>query len=490
MKGVFFARNRIELAKSPEDSKPNDLRSSLEISEKHGDLIRIEKPMSVYLELVGEYLKHAGGAPAPPPTTVGPVVVFENVVRPGSSAPISYDIPVVAGVVASRTRVARYFGVPKEKISFMMLEALQNPMTHRTVGAAPCQEVTIKENINLCDMLPIPTMSLDSAGPTITMGLLRGIDPETGEGDVTFHRIFVLGPDKITALMGPDKHIKQMQHKAELKNEPFPVTVNMGLDPFTTIAAGIYPPTGTGIDEIDVASAMKGSPVEVVRCKTSSAEALAEAEIVLECEMQPNEKILEDAASSRKGWSMPEMAGYVGVASPSQVLRVKAITHRKKPIFQTLVTPGEEHNIIAGVPCEAEVLGAAYRTGYKHLLANVYLSSAGGGKLLGVLQTSKQSKHDDAEVRNLAMVAMTTMHEMKNVILVDDDVDIMDPMDLWWAFTTRFKPPEDMIVIDQARSWPGLPEYMQTTKAIFDCTVPWVERERMRRPKYLRNSSA
>jgi 4-hydroxy-3-polyprenylbenzoate decarboxylase len=307
---------------------------------------------------------------------------------------------------------------------------------------------------------------------------------------VTFHRIFVMGPDRITALMSPARHIKQMQHKAELKNEPFPVTVNIGLDPFTTLAAGIFPPTGTGIDELSVAGAMKGSPVEVVKCKTSGAEALASAEIVLECEMLPNEMILEDAQSPKKGWSMPEMAGYVGVAVPSQVLRVKAITHRRNPIFQTLVTPGEEHNIIAGVPCEAEVLGAAERTGYKRLLANVYLSSAGGGKLLGVLQMSKQSAHDDAEVRNVAMVAMTTMHEMKDVILVDDDVDIMDPMDLWWAFTTRFKPPEDLVVIDEARSWPGLAEYVQTTKAIFDCTVPWAERERMRRPKYLRDPAA
>ena len=101
---------------------------------------------------------------------------------------------------------------------------------------------------------------------------------------------------------------------------------------------------------------------------------------------------------------------------------------------------------------------------------------------------SKRSQSDDAEVRNVAMIAMTTMHEMKDIILVDDDVDPWDPMDLWWAFTTRFVPTEDMVVIDQARSWPGLAEYVQTTKAIFDCTVPWRERERMRRPKYMKNA--
>jgi len=327
-------------------------------------------------------------------------------------------------------------------------------------------------------------MSLDSAGPTITSGLLRAIDPETGQGDVTFHRIFVMGPDKITAMMSPGRHIKQMQKKAESRNERFPVSVNIGLDPFTTISGGIFPPSGEGLDELAVAGALKSSPIEVVKCKTVDGEAIANAEIVLECEIQPNETMMEDAMSKKKSWSMPEMAGYVGVASPAQVLKVKAITHRRNPIFQTLVTPGEEHNIIAGVPCEAEILGAACKAGYKDLLANVYLSPAGGGKLLSILQVTKKNAGDDAEPRNLALMAFATMNEMKNVILVDDDVDIYDPMDLWWAFTTRFDPREDLVVIDEARSWPGLADYMRTTKSIFDCTVPWAQKERMRRPRW------
>jgi len=274
--------------KSSAEERPNDLRSALSIAENNGDLIRIERPLSVHLELVGEYLKHAGGTPMPQPTRVGPVVLFENVMRAGSPKGVPYGIQVAVGVVASRKRVARYFGVPVEKIPFRMLEALQKPVVHKTVSEAPCQEAVIRENINLIEQLPIPTMSYDSAGPTITEGLMRGVDPETGEGDVTFHRIFIMGRDKITALMGPTRHIKLMQLKAEKKNEPFPVSINIGLDPFSTISAGIYPPTGAGVDELDVAGALKGSPVEVVKCRTVDGEALANAEIVLECEIQPN----------------------------------------------------------------------------------------------------------------------------------------------------------------------------------------------------------
>ncbi|HUI86658.1 MAG TPA: UbiD family decarboxylase [Nitrososphaerales archaeon] len=462
--------------------KVTDLRSALSLSERNGDLIRVKQPVNIHLALVMEYLRHAGGIPAPPPTKVGPVVLFEDAVRTKDSGEVvSYDIPVAVGVVASRERVARYFGIAKERIPFKMLDAIRNPVPPTRVSQAPSQEVVVERGINLLEQLPIPTLTADSAGPTITEGLLRGVDPETGQGDVTFHRIFILGPDKICALMGPGRHIRLMQQKAEAKNEPFPLSINIGLDPFSTISAGMFPPTGTDVDELAVAGSLMGSPVELVRCRTVNAEALANAEIVLECEMLPNERVSEDFASAKKGLSMPEMAGYMAEAQQAHVLKVKAVTHRTKPIFQTLVTPGEEHNIIVGVPCEAEILSSAAKTGYGHLLSNVYLSSAGGGKLMSVLQVKKSSEKDDAEPRNLALIALTTMHEMKDVILVDDDVDIWDPMDLWWAFTTRFNPKEDLTVIDEARSWPFLPERLQTTKAIYDCTVPWAEKGRMRR---------
>jgi 4-hydroxy-3-polyprenylbenzoate decarboxylase len=465
----------------------SDLRSAIAAAEKLGELIRIKEPVDVKFELVGEYLKYSGGTPVPPPTKIGPAVFFEKVVRTDGTQTFPYGIPVVAGILGSRERAACYFGVPKEKLALRLLEALRNPIPPRYVRSAPCQEVVIDKDINLTEQLPIPTMSYDCAGPTITMGLIRGVDPEIGQGDVTFHRMFVVGRDKLTALMGPMRHIKQMQLKAEARGEPFPVSINIGIDPFTTIAAGISSPTGTYLDELAVAGALKGSPMELVKCKTIEGEALANAEIVLEGEIQPNETMMEDAASARKGWSMPEMAGYVGKANVAQIIKVKAITYRTNPIYQTLITPGEEINVIQGIPAEAEIINAAWKAGYKDLLKDVYSSSAGGGKLFGILQVKKRDANDDLEVMNLAMLALATRLEMRHIMVVDDDVDIHDPMDLWWAFTTRFKPTDGLVVINRANAWPGLAEHIRTTKAVFDCTVPWNEKEKMRRPRWKRN---
>ncbi|MEM1587024.1 MAG: UbiD family decarboxylase [Candidatus Bathyarchaeia archaeon] len=104
---------------------------------------------------------------------------------------------------------------------------------------APSQERIINKNINLVEQSPIPVLSYNCAGPSITMGLIRAVDRETGQGDVTFHKMIVVGPDTLTAFMAPTRHIKQMQLKAEKKGKPFPVSINIGLDPFTAISAGL-----------------------------------------------------------------------------------------------------------------------------------------------------------------------------------------------------------------------------------------------------------
>jgi len=314
---------------------------------------------------------------------------------------------------------------------------------------------------------------------------MRALDPETGHGDVTFHRIIVVGPDTLTAFMSPIRHIKQMQLKAEKKNKPFPVSINIGLDPFTAISAGLSPPTGTDIDELTVAGALKGSPIEVVKCKTIDCEAIANAEIVIEAEVQPNVMLMEDLIT-KKGWTIPEMAGYMGRAVPAQVLKVKAITHREDAIYQTLINPGEEHNIIAGIPGEAEITNAIWRAGYKDLLKNIYLPPAGGGKLMCVIQVKKRDSGDDMEVRNIAMIALATRLEIRCAIIVDEDVEIYDPMDLWWALTTRFNAKEGLVILDQIKSWPGLAEYVRDNKMILDCTLPWSEKEKYFRPRFKR----
>jgi 4-hydroxy-3-polyprenylbenzoate decarboxylase len=192
---------------------------------------------------------------------------------------------------------------------------------------------------------------------------------------------------------------------------------------------------------------------------------------------------------------MPEFPGYLGAANPAlPVIKVRAVTMRHHAILQTLVGPGEEHVNLVGIPTEASIRNACEQA-LPGLVRNVYAHSAGGGKLLAVIQVSQRSELDQGRARQAAIIALGAYRELKNVILVDDDVDPFDSNDVLWAMQTRYQGDVDTLFL------PGLtghvldpsqvPEYSPsitaqgvTCKTIFDCTYPWRLRERFVRARF------
>jgi 4-hydroxy-3-polyprenylbenzoate decarboxylase len=125
---------------------------------------------------------------------------------------------------------------------------------------------------------------------------------------------------------------------------------------------------------------------------------------------------------------------------------VKAVTHRYNPIWRTTVGPGEEHVNMAGIPTEASILDMVGRAMPGKLL-NVFAHSAGGGKLLAVMQFKKAAAVDEGRQRQAALLAFAAFPELKHVILVDEDVDIFDSDDVLWAMQTRYQGDVDTITI-------------------------------------------
>ncbi|MFR1638790.1 MAG: UbiD family decarboxylase domain-containing protein [Eggerthellaceae bacterium] len=149
-------------------------------------------------------------------------------------------------------------------------------------------------------------------------------------------------------------------------------------------------------------------------------------------------RIPEDRESG-SGFAMPEFPGYTGPAVPEiPVIKVKAITTRKDPIFQTCIGPSEEHTSMAGIPTEASILSMVERA-MPGKLKNVYCSSTGGGKHLAVLQFCKSQPSDEGRQRQAALLAFSAFSELKHVFLVDEDVDPFDMEDVLWAMNTRFQ---------------------------------------------------
>ena len=456
-----------------------DLRSAIEFLKRiPGQLLICNEPVDPDAELAGVYRRVGAGTPVEPPTKEGPAMLFDNV--------LGYDIPVVTGVLASRKRVAQLLGTEPERVAHRLLEALETPVAPVMAAESnpPCQEVVHHGNIDIMKLLPAPTNTPLDAGPYFTMGLVRAEDPETGEADVTIHRLCVQGKDLLSIYFVPGRHIDQFRIKAEKAGKALPVSINIGLDPAIYLAACFEPPTTPlGFDELSIAGGLRKRPVELTPCISVPAKSLARAEIVIEGEILPGERIREDVGSDT-GFAMPEFPGYLGPAKESvPVIRVTAVTHRRNPIMQTIVGPGLEHTSLAGIPTEASILRLV-ETGMPGKLLNVYAHEAGGGKYLAVLQFRKSSEADEGRQRQAALMAFAAFSELKHVILVDEDVDIFDTNDVLWAMTTRYQGDVSTTFIPGVRCHPldpsQTPEFSPSIresgvscKTVFDCTVPY-----------------
>ena len=471
-------------AASSDGDRPqvHDLRSALELLKQvPGQYHETDHPVQPIAQLAGVYKKIGAGGTVQRPTKLGPAMMFNEVEGyPGWR--------VLVGLMASRERVGLLLDCPPRELTQRMGYALANPIAPVDVGPekAACQEVVHRAedpDFDLRTLLPAPTNTPIDAGPYFCLGLLLGSDPEEGT-DVTIHRMCVQGRDELSIFFAPSRHIDAFRAKAEALGKGLPVSVNMGLDPAIFLSTSFEAPnTPYGFDELTVAGAIRGRGIELAKCLTVDQRCIAGAEVVIEGEILPNVRVPEDQ-NSHTGHAMPEFPGYVGPAHPAlPVLKITAITHRKNPILQTLVGPGEEHTTLAGIPTEASIYNLCHKA-MPGFVSAVYAHSAGGGKFLAVMQCNKKKAFDDGRARYAALVALAAYPELKNVILVDEDVDVFDSDDVLWAMQTRMQGDLDIInipgvaghVLDPSQTPqynPRLPAVGVTNKTIFDCTAPF-----------------
>lgn len=477
------------------DVKVDDLRSALELLEKlPGQLVTTDVPVDPMAELSGVYRYVGSGGTVERPTKIGPAMVFNNIIGHEGAR-------VAIGVLASRERVGHLFGCNSKELGFLLNEALVGAIAPVVIPneQAKCQEVVhlaTDADFDVRKLVPAPTNTEEDAGPYITLGMCYATDLETKESDITIHRLCIQSKDEITMFFTPgSRHLGAMREKAEKLGKPLPISISIGVDPAIEIASGFEPPTTPfGFNELSIAGGIRGKAVELTKCLTINENAIANAEYVIEGELIPDVRIREDI-NSNTGKAMPEFPGYTGPANDAlPVIKVKAVTTRKNPIMQTCIGPSEEHVSIAGIPTEASIIQMVNRA-MPGRLQNVYAASFGGGKFGAIIQFKKNGPMDEGRQRQAALLAFSAFSELKHVFLVDEDVDPFDANDVLWAMTTRFQADIDIITI------PGVhchvldpsnnPEYHPlirgrgiATKAIFDCTVPFAQKERFARARF------
>ncbi|HCH0556496.1 TPA: UbiD family decarboxylase [Pseudomonas aeruginosa] len=346
----------------------------------------------------------------------------------------AHAIPVISGIVSDRGWMAEALGVAQDELLARFQHAASNPIPWKEVGDAPAQEVVHTE-IDLLRQLPIPTHNEHDSGAYITAGLLISRSPETGIQNVAIHRCQISGKNRIGVLLLP-RHTDHYYRMAEKDGKPLQMAIAIGVDPATLLSSQAIVPVDH--DELEIAGALHGQPLEVVKCTTNEVRVPAQAEIVIEGRLLAEEREEEGPFG--------EFPQYYGERARRHVIEVDAITHRRDAVFHTIVGGGLEHLLLGAIPREATILNELQRSfpGVR----DVHLALGGVGRYHLYV---KLDKRQNGEGKNVILGAFAAHYDIKHVVVVDTDVDIHDPQEVEWAVATRFQADRDLVVIGNSQ---------------------------------------
>ncbi|HMD90291.1 MAG TPA: UbiD family decarboxylase, partial [Anaerolineaceae bacterium] len=304
----------------------------------------------------------------------------------------------------------------------------------RSAETAPWKQNVIKgADIDLYK-LPIPTHGAHDGGPFITAGVTVSRDPLSGRGNLSYNRMQVLGPHTCGFNINEWRHVMEFYKVQQSKNEPLPVAIAIGLDPAIMIAAGCR----SDDDELKIAGAMRAEPVLTTKGITVDLDIPAEAEIVIEGYLPPNIRQMEGP--------LAEFHGYYGELWNSPTFEVTAICYRNQPIFQTIV-PGWSEHIYIGNVLPREPLLLKFVRHVSPGVTGLHIPPYGNG-FAAIVQIKKSNP---GEPKNVCMAAFTAHVNIRNVMVVDPDVNIYDPADVLWALTNRVDWSRDVFYVPGAQ---------------------------------------
>lgn len=337
---------------------------------------------------------------------------------------------VVSGVVSNRSWMAEALDLPDADLLAHFQAAVANPLPWREIVDAPCQE--IKDTNPDLGRIPIPTHNEHDSGAYITAGLLIVRNPITGRQNVSIHRLQVSGPQRLGALLLP-RHTLAFQEMAEAEGQDLDVAIVVGAGPATLLASQAIVPLDH--DELEIAGALTGAPLPVVKCLNSEIRVPADAEYVIEGRFLANRREPEGPFG--------EFPQYYGERAERHVIEVDLVTSRRNPIFHTIVGGGLEHLLLGGIPREASML-ADLRRNFPYV-QDVHLSQGGVCRYHLYI---KFRKRFEGEAKNLILAAFAAHYDIKHVVVVDEDVDIHNPREVEWAVATRFQA-DDLVLISR-----------------------------------------
>lgn len=454
--------------------KYRDLRDFIAQLEQHGELKRIQTPVSTHLEMteIGDRVLNAEG----------PALLFENAMHQGKKA----TMPVLTNLFGTPKRVA--WGMGAQEVSALrevgeLLATLREPeaprglrdafskvsmlksalwdMAPKMIRNPACQEIVLEgADVNLND-IPLQHCWPEDAAPLLTWGLVITKGPHAKRQNLGIYRQQLIGRNKLIMrwLSHRGGALDFRDHALANPGKPFPIAVTLGCDPATIL--GAVTPVPDSLSEYQFAGLLRGSRTELAKAIGSDLSVPAYAEIVLEGHILPADHPDALAPVVPEGAPAPhnsayeqalegpygDHTGYYNEQDWFPVFTVDRITMRRNPIYHSTYT--------GKPPDEPAVLGVALNEVFVPLLkrqlpeiVDFYLPPEGCSYRLAVVSIRKQYAGHAKRVMFGVWSILRQFMYTKFIVVVDEDINTRDWKEVIWAMTTRMDPVRDTVLVE------------------------------------------
>ncbi len=374
---------------------------------------------------------------------------------------------LVGNVTGARDRIARAFGVPTAGLVAEIQRRLSQPQDIIEIprDAAPVQDIVLSGDEADLTALPVHLQHGVDGAPYISSSIDYVIDAKTGWTNVGIRRMMLRGRTEAGVDLVSPSDLRAVYEQSAAEGRPLPVSFVVGSHPIDHVAATMRLPG----DELNLVAALRGAPLPVVKCVTSDIRVPADAEYVLEGYFDARGHVEAEGPYG-------EFLGYYGAVKRNPVFHLTAITKRRDALFQTSTIGGRSLGAtdtaqLNGVRTEL-MLWRALEAAVREPLA-VYATPSSGG-MFNVRVAMRQRV--PGEARNAIAACLGALVNIKNVFVVDPDVDIYSDAQIDWVLATRFQPDRDLIVMSGMRTLPLDPSLAGSrvgAKAGFDLTWPF-----------------
>jgi 2,5-furandicarboxylate decarboxylase 1 len=375
--------------------------------------------------------------------------------------------PLVGNVTGSRARIARAFGVASNELSGEIRRrlAIKPELIEIARTQAPAHEIVLTGEAADLTVLPVHLQHGDDGAPYISASMDFAIDPATGWTNVGIRRLMLRGRQEAGIDLNSPSDLRAIYEASAALGRPLPISFVVGAHPIDHVAAVLRLP----VDELSLIASLRAAPLPVVKCITNDIRVPADAEWVLEGYLDPRGHVESEGPYG-------EFLGYYGSVKRNPLFHLTAVTRRRDALFQTSTIGGRaldrtDTAPLNGVRTEV-MIWRALESAVREPLAVYATTSSGGMFNLRVALRQRVA----GEARNAIAACFGALPNVKNVFVVDPDIDVFSDQQMDWALATRFQPDRDLVVMSGMRTLPLDPSLeggRVGAKAGFDLTWPF-----------------